>query len=451
MSVSSLRFEEIVIRILQSTEASWEGKPGSFTQRPDDSTIRSYDAFVYTDVEVPFLAHAQGPPPGQPATFLSKPLAAVEHLQVRWSRYEEYLADFVEGDKPAEQMRSKLLGALSPGLEQLFGGQPLSDRPTRIRWLNETPELEDLPWELLVQGRRSQLLQQISFVRGLPPETPLPPVQVIQDHPLRVALLQDPSSDLPPLENIIPQHTRLQFFPLHGLPRKALQRVVSEGFEVLHIIADGRVSLAYEGILKFPTTDDSLPESDFLIPPSELSVLLRGSRVAVICLSPPGRLATPQSVRIAGHLVPSVYRAFAFLGATRQPLPSIVAALGPFEDWESHRFWQGFYTGLAETFNVEEAMFRGQSGGVTPMALFLRAPHGHFFRHVGPTETTAQEDPSQLGAQLQVSRDIVEQLTRLKDSFGGLPESVGSYLTIEQGRQERIVKELARWTISEEG
>jgi hypothetical protein len=235
----------------------------------------------------------------------------------------------------------------------------------------------------------------------------------------------------------------------HESPRQALQRAVREGYELLHIVADGIVSLAYEGILYVPDHFQLRDPTSPKIPPSELSGLLRGSRVRVLALSPPQ--GNPDVVPIGGYLAPSAHRAFSYLGRSSLPLPSIVAPLGPLDDQVLFKFWDGYYRGLGETLRIEEAMAQGQLDvwgekyDPIAMALFLRQPHQYLFRRRPPTGRTTEEDPTQVQVQLEVSQDLVARLRVMGTHYDELPENVTKFIDRESARQERLATELDPW------
>lgn len=270
---------EIVIKI--SPARSTTSSPRQFeSSSPNRESKRTYDALVYTDLPVP-LSRPEKPPAGQPDRIAGLPLVGREKITVRWSRYQEYLGAFLEGDKAPDLMRERLLEAMPPGLENLFIQPFPSNQPVRVWWACETPELEDLPWELLTYRNRNEPPDRFSFVRGLPPETPVP-ILPAGDR-LRLAFIHDPQFTPPPLMNAI--HTlaspNIEVIPMPQFPRKALEQIVKEGYELVHIVADGIVSSAYEGILYFHGGRSTSPE----ISPGELSSALRGSRVSVLSLT----------------------------------------------------------------------------------------------------------------------------------------------------------------------
>jgi hypothetical protein len=432
-------YAEIIVRVVPRRLSTFEEQRAFISSRSSDEPIGAYDALIYTELDTPVLTRHDRPPRGQPDTVAGLPLAAVEYIHVRWSRYLEYLAAFLEEEKAPDVMRDRLFETMSHGLWMLFSGQPLSDRPVRVWWANETPQLEDLPWELVAYADRSSTAGEFSFVRGLPPETPLPLIQV--GNRLRLALIHDPSRTpyglLDALDQVLPSidvtHIAAES------PLQAVNRAVHEGYELLHIVADGIVSLAYEGILYWHR-----PYS-LQISASELSAVLRGSRVSVLALTPQ-QSTNPDVVQIGDFLVPSAYRAFAYLGRSPLPLPSIVAPLGPHNDDLLFRFWHSFYRSLGEDLKIEEAMARGHEGNRgLPTALFMRQPHGHLFRRRPPTGRAPEEDPTQVQAELKLSKGLVERLKVIDAQYGEQADNVTSFIDRESARQENLAAKLNPW------
>jgi hypothetical protein len=272
----------------------------------------------------------------------------------------------------------------------------------------------------------------------------------MQDH-LRLAFIHDPSTTpielVQALNNLAP---RIEVIPMTGQPREALQQAVAEGYELVHMVADGVISLAYEGILY--VRDERAPE----IAPGELSMLLRGSRVTLLNLTPPSNIDNPDQVQIGGYMVPSAYRAYAYLGTSRFTLPSMVVPLGPLMQWQLAPFWREFYTGLGETLAIDEAMQRGLRAdpAAVPVALFLRHTHRHLFRantQPGPERSGEYSEPTEISAHLEVSRNAVDRLTALRQQYGKLPGDVEAYLSSESTRQQELEAKLEPWVQLEGG
>lgn len=439
-------YAEIVVKITPARLSTSGGRLLSQPNPPTGEAKRAYDALVYTSLSVPQLKPPDKPPPGQPDQIAGLPLVGKERITVRWNRYQEYLAAFVEGEKALYHMRERLLETMPVGLESLFVNPPATNQPIRLWWASDTPELEDLPWELVTYRGRNYPVDNFSFVRGLPPETPVP-ILPVGDR-LRLAFIHHPSfapqglqdalSNLPP---------SIELIDLPISPRQALEQITHEGYELVHILADGMVSSAYEGILYFHGGQSTSPE----LSPGELSALLRGSRVSVLSLTEQS-FTNADTMNIGGQLVPSVYRAFAYLGSSRLPLPSVVAPLGPLNPSEMASFWKNFYTGLAETLSLQKAIARTQmSGFPAPVALFLRHLHEVLFRRRGPADAPLEADPTQIGAALQLSHELVEQLKAHNEDYGSLPESVSKFMESESARQDDLSIALDPWLTPEAG
>lgn len=407
---------------------------------------RTYDALVYTHLELPKLKRSEKPPAGQPDNVAGLPLAGREKLTVRWSRYQEYLAAFVEGEKAFFQRGERLLETMPVGLESLFSDPLPTNQPVRLWWASDTPELEDLPWELVTYRGRNYPADKFSFVRGLPPDNPLPILPVGER--LRLAFIHDPSYTPHALKAALHDlPANIELIDLPEFPRKALEQVAHEGYELVHIVADGIVSSAYEGILYFHGGRSTSPE----ISPGELSAMLRGSRASVLSLTKQ-EYSSPDMVNIGGQLVPSAYRAFACLASSRLPLPTMVVPLGPLPPPDMHELWKNFYTGLGETLNLQKAMSRTQIRGFpAPMAVFLRHLHEVLFRRRTPTDQPLKADPTTIGAELQLSKQLVENLKAHNEAYGSLPDSVSKFLESESVRQEGLATALDPWLTPEEG
>ena len=442
----SSSYAEIVVKI--SPARMWSS--GSVKLTEDVSSRlseakRSYDALIYTKLEIPRLERPTAPPPGQPGEIAQLPLAGKETLTVRWSRYQEYLAAFVEGEKRPSYMRERLLETMPDGLESIFSEPLPTSQPVRLWWASDTPELEDLPWELVSYRSRNDP-ERFSFVRGLPPENPLPILPIGER--LRLAFIHDPSYTPQPLQDALKNLTgNIEVIDFPDFPRKALEQVTKEGYELVHLVADGVVSSAYEGILYFHGGRSTSPK----LSPGELSSILRGSRVSMLTLSEQQH-KSPDVIDIGGQLVPSVYRAFAYLASSRLPLPTMVVPLGPLEPSDMHEFWNKFYNNLGESLSVQRAIARARIRNYpAPAGLFLRHLHEVLFRRQSATAKSSQADPNAIGTELQLSHDVVEQLKAHSELYGPLPESVSKFIESESVRQGNLEAELDPWLTPEEG
>lgn len=442
MTIRASRYAEIVIKVSPARLNTREQLSGMESSRNTENK-RAYDALIYTNLNLPNIKPVTKTLPGQPDNIAGMPLVGIEQIKMRWSRYQEYLAAFVEGDKAPYLMRERLLETMSPGLEALFSGPLQTSEPVRLWWSSDTPELDDVPWELLTLLDRQFPLERFSFVRGLPPDTPLPILPV--DRPLRLALICDPLYTPGELMSAWVDHTDLDVSILGPSKREALEEAAAKGYEIIHIVSDGVVSSAYEGVLYFH--EDNKPSEQ--ISPGELSALLRSSRANLLCLSN-NDYSSPDMVRMGKSVVPSAYRAFAYLGSSRLALPSIVAPLGPLEPDMLYKFWNDFYQELATSFNLHKAMAKALTGAMPlPMALFLRHRHEALFRREDITDGT-KADPAHLGAALQLSQSLVEQLIEHNEVYGSLPESVNNFISTESARQKDMSSALDEWLTPEE-
>lgn len=420
------RYEEIVVRLVPSRQKAYD--PSHSRRESGGETTRAYDALVYTSLKLDWLLSPEAVPSDRSLEIDKFPLAAVEHVIVGWSRYREYLEAFLEGEKAAHYMRSQLLKTMSPGLERLFAADLPTSRPVRMWWSSETPELEELPWELVAYASRSYTEGEFSFVRGLPGEwAPLVP---LEQPKLRLAFIHNLERTPVALRDALSNLQNVDVVPITAPPREALHRAGRDRFELVHLVAGGQVSLAAEGILELFDHEESTR-----LAPSELSSLLFGSRVSVLGL-------TPAEVHTASfEEIPTVYRAFTFLGKSRHALPTIVSPLGPLPESRLHEFWRSFYEGLAETLSVEDAVIRGQTGGSpSPMALFLRHRLGREFIRK-PTWSPADEvQPTQINAELQVSRSFLDELHAVDSKYSNLEDNVtgSSLVEKESKRQDRL-------------
>jgi len=435
-SATQGRFEEVVIRLLPSRSTQSESRRSS-----SGEATRSYDALVYSNMELQGLGTAPPIYAEQYAELDTLGLVGVEQVSVRWSRYHEYLDAFVEGEKAIHYMRSHMIKTLSSGLEGLFKYPFPTPKPVRIWWSSETPELEDLPWELIAYTDRQTHNPRLSFVRGLPGDwAPLVPLEQPQ---LRLALIHAPARTPALLEATLMNLRGVKVESMTGPPREALHRAAREKFELVHIVADGSFSLAYEGILEM---GGSKAER---IAPGELSSLLFGSRVTIIGLTPAEPLPSTADESPA---VPTAYRSFVCLGSSRQVLPTIVSPLGPMHEQQLHDFWRLFYEQLAETLSVEDAMAHAQSSGPSmAAALFLRHRLGREFARQKRAQSVESPmpaaDPVVVNADLQVSRSFLDELRAVDAKYSELSGNVtdSPLAEAENARQDQLDGFLESW------
>jgi hypothetical protein len=441
IDLKSTRYQEVVVRLMP-LPASDSDRSRSYSRSRE--TVRSYSALVYTNLNLGQAARPtlSGPLADEPMTMGGLPLSSLEQVSIRWGQYQEYLANFIIGAKGPSQFSHRLFEALSPGLETLLSGT-LSG-PLRIWWSAKTPELEDLPWELVAyatpQARDAASSNSIFFVRGLPPDSVAPLLPL--SGPLRLGFIYDPNKKPNSLAAALSQLAPgVDVVEMTGPPRDELRKAIQQGFELLHIVADGIVSLAYDGILYLH--DPSTPQ----IPASELSGLLSGSRVAILSLSAPEGDYTPDTMTIRGISVPSAFRAFAYLGSANVPLPSVAAPLGPLPDFLESNFWREFYAGLGASLAVDKAILGALqlNGQALPVALFSRHTYGQLFRQRTVEVLGQEDDPGQISLQLSVSQKMVQTLGALADDYPEIASSVGSYISGETARQDKLKAQLSPW------
>lgn len=436
-----VRYNEVVVRCIPQPGITEMRRQRS--RPPGDAATQAYAALIYTDLDMPSLRITDPAPAGQPRDVAGLPLVGVEQIVVRWSRYQDYLRMFSGGEKDAWLMRERLFETLSPGLERLFA-QPQDQQPLRLWWYSETPELDDLPWELVVYASGNQQPGQFSFVRGLPAEpAPLTPLE----NGLRLAVCG--SQPPPGLQAALEQcGAAVHLIQLGSNVRQALQEAVKTGCELVHIIADGTVSLAFEGLLSYVLPDGT----SAALTSSELDRILLGSRVSLISLSAPDLPLDPDQA-------PTAYRAFSYLSRLRQAPPTILAQHGPLPPPQAEGFWAVFYQELADRLSIEEAVVSARTSvpGL-PLALFLRHRAGREFRR-WPISFTSGEgrslyaQPNSMFGYLQVSRDFLERLAAIDAQFKDLPDNLTDSSLVEQVRiqQADIARALDTWTTLEEG
>jgi hypothetical protein len=435
MSRPRTSYTEIVIRFVPTP---WNESPSSSDGDALDGT-RSYSALVYTAAFIPGLGSIDRTAKGRPREIGDLPLAGVERLVVRWGRYYRYLQRFLEGSADVTALRGELLDEwlrdLSPVIIAILTGNVPTDRRLRVWWSSESPEVEVLPWELLGLTASEDNVARCSVVRGLPPELPLPTLAV-RDR-LRVAFIHDPTTTHPELIDALLQSPPpgLEVVPFTDPPRQAIKAATRDWFEIIHLVSDGTINLAYEGSLR------GADPTETPIAARELSALLNGSPVTVLAFSSNRRRYLERG-ELGGYLMPTVYRAFVSLAGCPLPLPNVVAPVGPPVPNQIRTFWQGFYSGLCETLRLEDAMAAGQAnGGPAPVALFLRHRRASTFRRAQPGESLPV-DPNRIRADLQLSRNLLTHAQALEPTSGRLHELMDQLVKEEQSRQRRLADEL---------
>jgi hypothetical protein len=424
-------------RRLSSADMSASGAPTAYT------------VLIYTELPLG-IAAPTNLPPNCPAVLSELPLAGAVRLEIGWSSYDDYLADFLLGEKAPEAMRGRLLRALSPDFGtvaiQLFA------QPIRVWISSECPELDDLPWELLLGDPAVEEKTDLSVVRGLPAQRPRPVVP-LQRKP-RLALIGWPPYPPVALWDRLRALQNVDVVPLSGSPRQALRQAAAESFELVHLVADAFITQAYEAALYFHDLPGTEPAGALTV--SELGAQLLASQVAVLGLSVPDYEA-PDVMTLAGRQVPSAYRAYARLGVAEPSLPTMVAPIGPLDPPKAAglsrlaNFWGEFYEGLGDSFNVEEGMRRARNSvKAAPMALFLRHPNGRLFRRARAESPQVAAEVAHKSAEYALSLRLTERLQTLHRGMGDFSKNVAKLLEEESGNQQKIAGELEQWTSSEE-
>ena len=485
--MSSQQFEslpEIAVRLMPSAPER--------SSQPSRSSRRLYDALIYASFPLPGLApapkylQAHGEVGGLA-------LQGVEPLEIAWDRLSGHLEHYVDGEKAAFMMRQRLEETLPPTLRRLLNDPLPGIEKLRLWWSSATPELDEWPWEMLLQG---EAVGRVVFVRGVPPEDSLPRVPVGAS--LRVAVIGNGA----PGRGSEALRRALNALSGRGLgvrsfgnetPRVALRQAAREGLEIIHWVSEGAVSLAHEAALSpYRSPGAEPPAGDELISAAEVAEVLRYSRVGVLVLSAPSRVqGDAEEIRPipsfgeADGARTSTYRAFAQLGSSRHRLPSVVAPLGPLPEPLEAGFWREFYRVLSRTLDIERAVAaarsrRGESDASLPVALFMRRRQADVFRRdderfgaastsgrrvaqvfglEGPIPSTDEGDglakssaagnPSGLSANIQDSRETLSALSSLVEKAGEVPSEVLEFLDRERSRQESMETALRSWKESE--
>jgi hypothetical protein len=384
---------------------------------PDPSEHRKtrHHGWLYTRLPVPAsdlaLSRSYVLPPLEIG---GMPLVRHEELAVRWRSYAEYLSNLYAGEAGLLRLQALLRDALSPTFLSIAAAPPPSVR-LRMWWMDDAPEVQDIPWESLVFGRNRP--PQLSFVRGRPPAS-VPPLPLAPGQPITVAVF-DPAGLAPePLRGA-----------LQGLgpavavrrlvaedPREALREAARAGVEAVHLVADASVPLGLDGFLDFPggATLDAM----------EAGHLLCGSRVALLALSAP---AAPHLGRDG---LPTVFHGFARFGHAIGAGLTLIAPLGPLAPPELARFWRRFYERFAEVLDVEGALIEATPCPIrTPLVLFLRHRFGsQFYRSTNdpgdvcfdPGDGAGAIDPAHASADLAVSADLLHAAMAVRKHYAAL-------------------------------
>jgi len=420
MSYLQVRSDDVIVRTIPAPR---------YRSRDSNTSAPTHDALIYSNLPIPDLNQQTG---HYPPELRNLPLCGVEQLRIGERVLGPWLASFIEGEKGLELMRHKMLELMSPGLRNLLGSFP---EQMRIWWDNLSPELEELPWELAVEAGRRNSEHGVAFLRGLPPETPIPPL------PLRGAArlgMIGPRWTWPEWAGFLADHMADSVVTIEGPIRQALQDAASRGIEFLHVFTDGVVSSALEGILY----DHTEEEGRELLPAAEISRILSGSRVVVMALSP-AQIPEPETVEIGRRPVLSAYRAFRHLGTSTRSLPTILAPLGPVPEEMMTRFWKAFYEELATQWHLTDSLRKAQSmfQFSVPIAVFSRHAGGKLFQSSG--SQSGDEHPMQSRVGLIQSEQLTAQLNDILAKYQvEAPESVRELFRKEAGLQSKLRGEL---------
>lgn len=417
--------KDVIVRLFRAAR-SRRAASGS-----GERNVQIFDAVLYSQLPLP---GGSGSGEGKyPAELRGLPQTAIERVTVEAGNVETWHAKFLQERKGMEDMRLRLLEAMSPGLRDLVTEPPAE---VRIWWSSATPELEDFPWELTVGDGTPSWQRRVAFLRGLPPEAPIP-VLPVEGMP-KLAVVGTPSmwpDWASKLSREFAAHVTVIDLPI----REALQEAAQSRFELVHVFADGIVSGALEGILY----DHDSRRTQAELHPGELSRILSGSRVALMALST-AEAPDPDMLLMGGHRVLSAYRAFAYLGAgISHPLPSMVAPLGPVPVSFFTEFWERFYTELIRGWHLTGALRNAHKAAPFPLpiALFCRHAGGRLFRSADASIAATSSQPMQAREELMRSEQLTRDLAPLK-KYSDLPDSVKKLLEGESARQSRLRSEL---------
>lgn len=426
-------YDEIVLYSVPFLGSSLVGDEASAPAASTGQRVTRYHGWIYSKMELPvpvgeLIAPGLGTQP-PPLQIGGLPLVGHEELRVHWRSYAEYLSFFYSGKEALLELRRLLYGSFSGGLMRLLPAAPREGSRARLWWMNEAPELEDVPWELLAHGQTPP--PRLSIVRGRPPVS-VSPLPISPGRPLTVGVF-DPADLAPaPLREALEDaRSHVEIVRLDSSdPRRALSQAASSGFEMVHLVADGSVPLGVEGLLDFP--------GGATLTPAEACEIVRGSRVAILSLSAP---AEP----FVGHDgLPTVFHGFARFGRAVADGLTIVAPLAPVAPNELGRFWSAFYRSFAEVLDVESALAAATPCPLlVPVVLFLRHRFGRQFTRHAANPDDFSFDP---GAALASSAELSAELSmagKLLDAAEALQKRYAELGLVFPGK-EQIDKARAR-------
>jgi hypothetical protein len=423
--------DSVFVRVVPATPYL-SGRPMQATSSGDDPLRQvAYTALVYSRLEVPIT------PMGSTSSSIAEsyagdPLRGAETFVVNWARYADFASEYFEGEKAPSLMRDRLFDALPPSLVDILTGRLPSGQRSRTWFHSDAPEVNQLPWELVAyaEGQRPDI--GASFVRGIPPDTASPLVPV--SGPLRLGLIDPGDGIADAFRRVVGGlGGDLQVVTLSGGPREALRAAVSQGLELLHVIAGASITSAYDGVLEFAGSHEDPITS------SELASIVRGSRVQLVGLTPPRDDRSRSRSAYSGS--PSAYRAFTYFATSPYPLPSVVLPVGPMDDDQVVTFWSAFYPAVAASLDLESAMLEAQRTRLVPAGLFLRQLQVAAFKRV--TDQPAVE-PNIAGLELESSQELLRQLNELS-SLGVKAPKLDRLVKREHQRQEQLEADVSPW------
>lgn len=410
-------YDEIAIYTVPYNDPCFEGELEASPERPGGRTAR-YDGWIYSGIALPvpigelIFPGTRAAPPLQMGGL---PLVGHEEMIIRWRSYAEYLSMFYSGKDALLALRELLYDSLSSGLRGLLQEPPPAGSRLRLWWVNDPPELEDVPWELLAHGQSPP--PRISIVRGRPPVS-VPPLPLSPGRPLTLAVF-DPAGLAPaPLREALGDlGSSVKIVRLISEdPREALDQAVRAGVEMVHLVADGSVPLGVEGLLDFP--------GGATLTPTEACQILRGSRVEILSLS------APSEPLVDHEGLPTVFHGFARFGRAFTESVTIVAQLAPIAPSELGRFWRAFYQRFAEALDVENALAVATPCPLmVPVVLFLRHRFGHQFTRAVVDPDDVSFDPgapadlassAPLSDELAVSGKLLDAAVSLQERYAAL-------------------------------
>lgn len=360
--------------------------------------------------------------------------AATEQFLVHWEKYPAYAACLPASENLPMVMREELLEFDGPAMRMLFGDDPMPLDTPRVWWNIEALELKGLLWEALAYRHEPGSTDRVSLVRGSPPLLS-PPFTPVGDK-LRVAILSNSGPAAAALELRLSAVPGLEVRILEGDPRFNLFHARREGYEILHLLTDGIVSLAGDGIL------DLGREARIDVAARDLASHLTGSRVTILCLSasraPYRGIELVEFRRFTDQ--PVVHQAFSLFASEEASLPTTAALLERVEPEAEAEMWGRFYTALTTTYSPEQAASAARQGAsCMPLALFLRHPQKRCFREAVdfPLEIDVVDGEPEImdvTGDIYRSKEFLDRIVEISGEESAIPDAFKSFFTEEKER-----------------